>query len=74
MFGEVKVLAEILADGTLMCYSPSHKPGRVPFYVTCSNSELSRSRYEYDCINNSIMSFVRIPNAPDQEDELGNLP
>ncbi|XP_062210180.1 calmodulin-binding transcription activator 2-like isoform X2 [Phragmites australis] len=37
MFGEVEVSAEILADGTLRCYSPSHKPGRVPFYVTCSN-------------------------------------
>ncbi|KAE8789412.1 Calmodulin-binding transcription activator 3 [Hordeum vulgare] len=37
MFGEVEVPAEILVDGTLRCYSPSHKPGRVPFYVTCSN-------------------------------------
>uniref|UniRef100_A0A0A9CXW5 Uncharacterized protein n=1 Tax=Arundo donax TaxID=35708 RepID=A0A0A9CXW5_ARUDO len=37
MFGEVEVPAEILADGTFRCYSPSHKPGRVPFYVTCSN-------------------------------------
>ncbi|KAL6648662.1 hypothetical protein ACP70R_012886 [Stipagrostis hirtigluma subsp. patula] len=37
MFGEVEVPAEILADGTLRCYSPSHKSGRVPFYVTCSN-------------------------------------
>ncbi|KAF7050686.1 hypothetical protein CFC21_059018 [Triticum aestivum] len=37
MFGEVEVPADILADGTLRCYSPSHKPGRVPFYVTCSN-------------------------------------
>ncbi|TVU48115.1 hypothetical protein EJB05_07740 [Eragrostis curvula] len=37
MFGEVEVSADIVADGTLRCYSPSHKPGRVPFYVTCSN-------------------------------------
>jgi len=37
MFGEVEVPAEILANGTLRCYSPSHNPGRVPFYVTCSN-------------------------------------
>ncbi|XP_052133766.1 uncharacterized protein LOC127752443 isoform X2 [Oryza glaberrima] len=37
MFGEVEVPAEISADGTLKCYSPPHKPGRVPFYVTCSN-------------------------------------
>ncbi|KAK3153577.1 hypothetical protein QOZ80_2BG0177660 [Eleusine coracana subsp. coracana] len=37
MFGEVEVPAQILADGTLLCYSPPHKPGRVPFYITCSN-------------------------------------
>ncbi|KAK3150723.1 hypothetical protein QOZ80_3AG0236850 [Eleusine coracana subsp. coracana] len=37
MFGEVEVPAYIMGDGTLRCYSPSHKPGRVPFYVTCSN-------------------------------------
>ncbi|XP_006649535.1 calmodulin-binding transcription activator 1-like [Oryza brachyantha] len=37
MFGEDEVPAEIIADDTLGCYSPSHKPGRVPFYVTCSN-------------------------------------
>ncbi|CAN6318685.1 unnamed protein product [Urochloa humidicola] len=37
MFGEIEVPAKILADGTLICYSPQHKPGRVPFYITCSN-------------------------------------
>jgi calmodulin-binding transcription activator len=37
MFGEVEVPAEMLMDGSLLCYSPPHKPGRVPFYITCSN-------------------------------------
>ncbi|OQU91909.1 calmodulin-binding transcription activator 3 isoform X1 [Sorghum bicolor] len=37
MFGEVEVPAKVLADGTLICYSPQHRPGRVPFYITCSN-------------------------------------
>lgn len=37
MFGEVEVPGEVLADGDLRCFSPSHRPGRVPFYVTCSN-------------------------------------
>ncbi|KAF0911202.1 hypothetical protein E2562_007974 [Oryza meyeriana var. granulata] len=37
MFGEDEVPADIVADDTLVCYSPSHKPGRIPFYVTCSN-------------------------------------
>ncbi|WVZ57149.1 hypothetical protein U9M48_007573 [Paspalum notatum var. saurae] len=37
MFGDVEVPAEVLTDGTLRCYAPPHKLGRVPFYVTCSN-------------------------------------
>ncbi|PIA55189.1 hypothetical protein AQUCO_00800132v1 [Aquilegia coerulea] len=37
MFGEVEVPVEVLADGVLRCIAPPHKPGRVPFYVTCSN-------------------------------------
>ncbi|KAL6220090.1 hypothetical protein ACLB2K_007847 [Fragaria x ananassa] len=37
MFGEVEVPTEVIADGVLCCYTPIHKAGRVPFYVTCSN-------------------------------------
>ncbi|KAG8368676.1 hypothetical protein BUALT_Bualt15G0070500 [Buddleja alternifolia] len=37
MFGQVEVAAEVLADGILCCCAPLHKPGPVPFYVTCSN-------------------------------------
>ncbi|KAJ8628631.1 hypothetical protein MRB53_021954 [Persea americana] len=37
MFGEVEVLAEVLADGVLRCRAPVHAAGRVPFYITCSN-------------------------------------
>jgi calmodulin-binding transcription activator len=37
MFGEVEVPAEMLMDGSLLCYSPPQKPGRVPFYIACSN-------------------------------------
>ncbi|KAM7513614.1 hypothetical protein LguiA_003197 [Lonicera macranthoides] len=37
MFGELEVPAEVVADGVLRCHTPDHKPGRVPFYVTCSN-------------------------------------
>ncbi|CAM0902506.1 unnamed protein product [Alopecurus aequalis] len=36
-FGDVEVLAEVLADGSLRCYTPVHQSGRVPIYVTCSN-------------------------------------
>ncbi|XP_051143917.1 calmodulin-binding transcription activator 3-like isoform X2 [Andrographis paniculata] len=37
MFGELEVPAEVVADGILQCFTPSHDNGRVPFYVTCSN-------------------------------------
>jgi len=37
MFGEEEVPAQVLSDGTLRCYAPPHKPGRVPFDITCSN-------------------------------------
>lgn len=37
MFGELEVPAEVVADGVLRCHTPEHKPGRVHFYVTCSN-------------------------------------
>lgn len=37
MFGEVEVPAKIIADSVLCCDTPSHKPGTVPFYITCSN-------------------------------------
>ncbi|XP_056163278.1 calmodulin-binding transcription activator 3-like isoform X2 [Syzygium oleosum] len=37
MFGEIEVSAEILTDTSMRCVAPAHAPGRVPFYVTCSN-------------------------------------
>lgn len=37
MFGEIEVPAEVLTDNVIRCQAPSHVPGRVPFYVTCSN-------------------------------------
>lgn len=37
MFGEIEVSAEVLAENVMCCQTPLHSPGRVPFYVTCSN-------------------------------------
>ncbi|KAJ8573979.1 hypothetical protein K7X08_010490 [Anisodus acutangulus] len=37
MFGEVEVSAEVLTQSILRCQVPSHAPGCVPFYITCSN-------------------------------------
>ncbi|KAJ6397927.1 hypothetical protein OIU77_018860 [Salix suchowensis] len=64
MFGEVEVPAEFIADGVLCCTTPSHKDGRVPFYVTCSNrvacSEVREFEYRpihlQDITNNYINS------------------
>lgn len=37
MFGEIEVPAEVVVDNIIRCKTPLHGPGRVPFYVTCSN-------------------------------------
>ncbi|XP_052875857.1 calmodulin-binding transcription activator 2-like isoform X3 [Gossypium arboreum] len=37
MFGEIEVSAEVLTNNVIRCQVPSHVPGRVPFYITCSN-------------------------------------
>uniref|UniRef100_A0A5B6ZN30 Putative calmodulin-binding transcription activator 3 isoform X1 n=2 Tax=Davidia involucrata TaxID=16924 RepID=A0A5B6ZN30_DAVIN len=37
MFGEIEVSAEVLIDNVIRCQVPFHAPGRVPFYITCSN-------------------------------------
>ncbi|MQL91488.1 hypothetical protein Taro_024098 [Colocasia esculenta] len=37
MFGEIEVSAEVLTGNVLRCQAPIHSPGRVPFYITCSN-------------------------------------
>ncbi|KAL2343063.1 hypothetical protein Fmac_004348 [Flemingia macrophylla] len=48
MFGEVEVPAEVIAKGVLCCITPSHKAGRVPFYVTCSNRLSCSEVREFD--------------------------
>lgn len=54
MFGEVEVPADVIADGVLRCFTPIHKAGKVPFYVTRSNrlacSEVRDFEYRVKCI------------------------
>lgn len=56
MFGELEVRAVVLAQGILCCDAPSHKPGVVPFYVTCSNrlacSEIREFEYRSELHQN----------------------
>jgi hypothetical protein len=61
MFGEVEVPAEISADGTLRCYSPSHKPGRVPFYVTCTNRLACSEIREFE-FRPSVTQYMDAPS------------
>lgn len=48
MFGEIEVPAEITRNSVLCCYTPQHKAGRVPFYVTCSNRLACSEVREFD--------------------------
>ncbi|KAL1149664.1 hypothetical protein V6Z11_A10G205800 [Gossypium hirsutum] len=50
MFGEIEVSAEVLTNNVIRCQVPSHVPGRVPFYITCSNSNrLACSEHKRKC-------------------------
>ncbi|RAL53070.1 hypothetical protein DM860_016305 [Cuscuta australis] len=48
MFGDLEVPAEIIADGVLRCHTPFQNPGRVPFYITCSNRLACSEVREFD--------------------------
>lgn len=78
MFGELEVPAEVVADGVLRCYTPNHKPGRVHFYVTCSNrlacSEVREFEFQVDSNqdmdgdNNEILTrFVKLLSLGSQD-------
>ncbi|KAK8952286.1 Calmodulin-binding transcription activator 3 [Platanthera zijinensis] len=60
MFGEIEVPADILADGTLCCHAPNHKPGRVPFYVTCSNRFACSEIREFEYRPNEMQTLGNI--------------
>lgn len=69
MFGEIEVSAEVLADNVIRCQTPLHSPGRVPFYVTCSNrlacSEVRE--FEFDENPTKYVSPVGIKISPEDE-------
>ncbi|XP_022984175.1 calmodulin-binding transcription activator 3 isoform X3 [Cucurbita maxima] len=61
MFGEVEVPAEVIANGVLRCFTPIHKAGKVPFYVTRSNrlacSEVQNFEYRVKCIQDAEVMY-----------------
>uniref|UniRef100_A0A7N2R6B9 CG-1 domain-containing protein n=1 Tax=Quercus lobata TaxID=97700 RepID=A0A7N2R6B9_QUELO len=69
MFGEVEVSAEVLSDTVIRCQTPKHAPGRVPFYVTCSNrlacSEVREFEYREKPSGNLFPMAIK--NAPEDE-------
>ncbi|XP_047325089.1 calmodulin-binding transcription activator 3-like isoform X2 [Impatiens glandulifera] len=66
MFGEVEVPAMVIADGVLCCYTPVHKAGRIPFYVTCSNRLACSEVREFEYKDNNI-GDVEIPDVNSKE-------
>ncbi|KAK6118384.1 hypothetical protein DH2020_047801 [Rehmannia glutinosa] len=54
MFGEIEVPAQIVGDGVLRCYTPSHETGRVPFYITCSNRLACSEVREFEFRTSSV--------------------
>ncbi|KAK7388060.1 hypothetical protein VNO78_22863 [Psophocarpus tetragonolobus] len=69
MFGEIEVSAEVLADNVIRCQTPLHSPGRVPFYVTCSNrlacSEVRE--FEFNEHPTKFLGSVGIKISPEDE-------
>lgn len=69
MFGEVEVPAEVLSSNALRCQAPAHAPGRVPFYITCSNrlacSEVRE--FEYREKPSAFTQFLGDKNKPEEE-------
>ncbi|KAG0501624.1 hypothetical protein HPP92_001696 [Vanilla planifolia] len=67
MFGDVEVSAEILTVNAIRCQAPAHSPGRVPFYITCSNrlacSEIREFEYRE---NPPTVSFSRKNESEDE--------
>ncbi|KAJ4968598.1 hypothetical protein NE237_015299 [Protea cynaroides] len=69
MFGEVEVSAEVLTDNVLRCQAPSHAPGRVPFYITCSNRLACSEVREFEFFENppGVPSSITVKSKPEDE-------
>ncbi|KAJ1403030.1 P-loop containing nucleoside triphosphate hydrolase [Sesbania bispinosa] len=72
MFGEIEVSAEVLTENVIRCQTPLHSPGRVPFYVTCSNRLACSEVREFEYHENptKFISSVGIKVSPEDEVQL----
>ncbi|KAH0454763.1 hypothetical protein IEQ34_016687 [Dendrobium chrysotoxum] len=70
MFGEVEVSAQVLTTNAIRCQAPPHSPGRVPFYITCSNrlacSEVREFEYRENPTGTAILESLKA----ESEDEM----
>ncbi|XP_010270931.1 PREDICTED: calmodulin-binding transcription activator 2-like isoform X2 [Nelumbo nucifera] len=67
MFGDVEVSAEVLTDNVLRCQAPPHAPGRVPFYITCSNRLACSEVREFEYREKPLDVSVAIRSDPEDE-------
>ncbi|KAM7271742.1 hypothetical protein ACFE04_030956 [Oxalis oulophora] len=51
MFGDIEVPAELIAENVIRCEAPPQAPGRVPFFVTCSDSLACSEAREYHYVD-----------------------
>ncbi|KAJ1418700.1 P-loop containing nucleoside triphosphate hydrolase [Sesbania bispinosa] len=72
MFGEIEVSAEVLTENVIRCQTPLHSPGRIPFYVTCSNRLACSEVREFEYHENptKFISSVGIKVSPEDEVQL----
>ncbi|XP_058082564.1 calmodulin-binding transcription activator 2-like isoform X2 [Magnolia sinica] len=66
MFGEVEVPAEVLITSVLRCQAPVHAPGRVPFYITCSDRLACSEVREFEYRENPTFS-IATKSKPEDE-------
>ncbi|CAL9748558.1 unnamed protein product [Musa acuminata subsp. burmannicoides] len=66
MFGEFEVSAEVLTSNVIRCKAPLHTPGRVPFYITCSNRIACSEIREFEYREN-FSSFSSVPERDLEE-------
>lgn len=70
MFGEIEVTAEALSENVLRCQTPSHTPGFVPFYITCSNRLACSEVREFEFRKSACTKSCLMADKIAQEDEL----
>ncbi|KAA8527978.1 hypothetical protein F0562_035153 [Nyssa sinensis] len=70
MFGEIEVCAEVLTDNVIRCQVPFHAPGRVPFYITCSNRLACSEVREFEYRVNPLEISFSVTDKSALEDEL----